>query len=81
MQQATATPATPLDGNYRIEHYHTRTCIRLHCEPAPAGDAPSIVAERCPPQQATRFPSREAAEAAAHRYLPYAPVEIVRVDA
>jgi hypothetical protein len=77
----TAAPATPKTTHYRIEHWHTGRCIRLHCEPAEAGDAPRVVAERCAPQQASAFPSREAAEAAATHYLLGQPVEIVRVDA
>jgi hypothetical protein len=77
MQLNTATP----ENSYRIDHWHTGRCIRLHCVPAQAGDAPVIEAQPCAPDQATHFPSREAATVAAERFLPGAPVEIVRVVA
>lgn len=68
----TTTITTPAaaTGSYRIEFWRSGSCIRLHCNPAAAGTAPDIVAVRCKPEQASRFGSLEAAQAAAARYLP-----------
>jgi hypothetical protein len=69
------TEASP--GTYRIEYWRGLS-IRLHSVPAATGIAPEIVARRCTPEQASYFPTLEAAMAAADRFLPGEALAFVR---
>lgn len=85
---ATPTPA-PIpavvfrqkNSHYLIEDPQTKLCIRLHCEPTPAGDALRIVPRLSERAHASPFPSHEAAAVAFAHYLGGCAMDIVRVDA
>lgn len=78
------TPAirvTQKDAFYRIEDPLTEQCIRLHCAPAAAGDAPQITPRLTRRELATWFTTRAQALEAFQRYIGVATFEIVRSDA
>ena len=74
-------PTKAYPGSYRVTCGLSGLCIRLHSVPAATGIAPEIVARRCTPEQASHFPTLEAAMAAADRFLPGEALHFVRVPA
>lgn len=67
--------------HYRIDDPNTSLAVQFHCEPAPAGVAPKVLARLVAPARATIFMTRAMAEDFFAHYMPGAVAEIVRVDA
>lgn len=65
--------------HYRIDDPHNRLAVQFHCEPAPAGEAPRVLARLVAPERATIFMSRELAADCFERYLSGSVLDIVKV--